>query len=289
MKVLVTGSTGFIGSHVVPILLERGLEVVATSRNEEKAKEADWYNKVVYKPCDYSNENIDFFSYFEEPDAIIHLAWEGLPDYKNPVHVEKNLPANCLFLKNFLDNSIKKMVVTGTCYEYGLKCGCLKESDETAPVTQYGLAKDTLRKYLEFIMPDYNTSFNWVRLFYMYGEGQNGKSLIPQLKNAISSGDKTFNMSGGEQLRDYLDVRDLAEYICDIALQNDYSGIVNCCSGEPISINRLVEKIKHEMNSDIKLNTGYYPYPDYEPMAFWGDSSRLNKIIKDVEKNVFNF
>ena len=278
MKVLVTGSTGFIGSHVVPILLERGLEVVATSRNEEKAKEADWYNKIVYKPCDYSNENINFFKYFEEPDAIIHLAWEGLPDYKNPVHVEKNLPANCLFLKNFLDNSIKKMVVTGTCYEYGLKCGCLKESDETAPVTQYGLAKDTLRKYLEFIMPDSYTSFNWVRLFYMYGEGQNEKSLIPQLKTAISRGDKTFNMSGGEQLRDYLDVRNLAEYICDIALQNDYDGIVNCCSGEPISINRLVEKIKDEMNSDIKLNTGYYPYPDYEPMAFWGDNFLLKKI-----------
>lgn len=278
MKVLVTGSTGFIGSHVVPILLERGLEVVATSRNEEKAKEADWYNKVIYNPCDYGNENINFFKYFGEPDAIIHLAWEGLPDYKNPVHVEKNLPANCLFLKNFLDNSIKKMVVTGTCYEYGLKCGCLKESDETAPVTQYGLAKDTLRKYLEFIMPDSYTSFNWVRLFYMYGEGQNEKSLIPQLKTAISRGDKTFNMSGGEQLRDYLDVRNLAEYICDIALQNDYDGIVNCCSGEPISINRLVEKIKDEMNSDIKLNTGYYPYPDYEPMAFWGDNFLLKKI-----------
>jgi dTDP-6-deoxy-L-talose 4-dehydrogenase (NAD+) len=278
MNVLVTGSTGFIGSYIVPMLLDRGLEVVATSRNEEKAKKSDWYSQVVYKPCDYCNDNIDFFSYFDEPDAIIHLAWEGLPDYKNPVHVEKNLPANCLFLKNFLENGVKKMVVTGTCYEYGMKCGCMKEVDETSPVTQYGLGKDTLRKYLEYLMPGYNTSFNWVRLFYMYGEGQNEMSLVPQLKKAIFKGDRLFNMSGGEQLRDYLDIKVLAGYICDIALQDKYDGVVNCCSGRPISILRLVEEIKAEMNSDIRLNTGYYPYPDYEPMAFWGDNTCLRKI-----------
>lgn len=278
MKVLVTGSTGFIGGYIIPELLKRGVGVTATSRNEEKAQKCEWYSEVTYKPCDYNRKDIDFFSFFGKPDAIIHLAWEGLPNYKSPVHVEKNLPANCLFLKNFLDAGIKKMVVTGTCYEYGMKCGCLKEEEETSPVTQYGLGKDSLRKYLEFLLPDYNTSFNWVRLFYMYGDGQNENSLVPQLKRAIQNGDTEFNMSGGEQLRDYLDVKDLAGYICDIALQDKYNGIVNCCSGIPVSILRLVEEIKKEMNSGIVLNRGYYPYPDYEPMAFWGDNTTLKKI-----------
>ena len=150
------------------------------------------------------------------------------------------------------------------------------------PVTQYGLAKDTLRKYLEMIIPEYNTSFNWVRLFYMYGEGQNENSLIPQLKRAVLSGDTVFNMSGGEQLRDYLNVKTVAEYICHIALQTEINGVLNCCSGKPISIRRLVEKIISEMNSNITLNTGYYPYPDYEPLAFWGDVSRLKKTLGDI-------
>jgi nucleoside-diphosphate-sugar epimerase len=278
MRVLVTGSTGFIGRYVVPLLLKQELDVVTTSRDEKKAKRFDWYGKTEYKPCNINDRGIDFFNFFEEPDIIIHLAWDGLPNYKSPFHVEKNLPANCRFLKNFLDGGVKKLVVAGTCYEYGMQCGCLSEDIATMPVTQYGLAKDTLRKYLEMIIPEYNTSFNWVRLFYLYGEGQNENSLIPQLRRAILSGDKVFNMSGGEQLRDYLNVKTVAEYICSIALQTEINGVINCCSGKPISIRRLVEKIVSEMNSDITLNVGYYPYPDYEPLAFWGDVSRLKSI-----------
>lgn len=280
-RVLVTGSTGFIGRHVVPLLLKRELEVVTTSRDEKKARQFDWYNKTEYKPCDIYNKDVDFFRFFGEPEVIIHLAWDGLPNYKSSFHVEKNLPANYHFLKNFLDGGVKKMVVTGTCYEYGMQCGCLSEDTPTIPVTHYGLAKDTLRKYLEMIIPEYDTSFNWVRLFYMYGEGQNENSLLPQLKRAIRSGERVFNMSGGEQLRDYLNVETVADYICRIALQTEINGVINCCSGEPISIRRLVEKIISEMNSDIIPNTGYYPYPDYEPLAFWGDNSRL-KTVGDI-------
>lgn len=282
MKVLVTGSTGFIGRYVVSLLLKCGLNVVATSRDEKKARQFDWYNNVTYIPCDIYNKNIDFFSFLGEPDIIIHLAWDGLPNYKSSFHVDRNLPANCLFLKNFLDQGVKKMVVTGTCYEYGMQCGCLSEDRATLPVTQYGLAKDTLRKYLEMLIPQYNVSFNWVRLFYMYGDGQNENSLIPQLKKAILSGSTTFNMSGGEQLRDYLCVETVAEYICRIALQREVNGILNCCSGKPISIRRFVEYIISEMNSDISLNLGYYPYPNYEPLAFWGDDSRLKKAIGEI-------
>ena len=283
MRVLVTGATGFIGRHVVPCLLDKGLDVIATSLNKNKAKNYDWYSEVEYVECDYHKDTLDYYNVFGKPDVIIHLAWNGLPNYKDPFHVEKNLPANCLLLKNFIEGGIKKMVVTGTCYEYGMQCGCLHESDMTQPVTQYGLAKDTLRKYLEFLVRDTQTSFNWVRLFYLYGDGQNQNSLLPQLEKAISEGEKVFNMSGGEQLRDYLSVEDAARNLCTIALQSEVDGIVNCCSGNPISIRRLVENKIDLLNSDIKLNLGYYPYPDYEPMAFWGDTTKLRKIIgKDV-------
>jgi len=55
-------------------------------------------------------------------------------------------------------------------------------------------------------------------------------------------------------------------------------GIINICSGEPVSIRKLVERWLHENNWKIELNLGHYPYPDYEPMAFWGDSSRIDSI-----------
>ena len=90
--------------------------------------------------------------------------------------------------------------------------------------------------------------------------------------------EKKFNMSGGKQLRDYLHVEKVAKFIVKISLQNKINGIINCCSGKPISIRDLVEGYLEENNKNIELNLGHFPYPDYEPMAFWGDNKKLNKI-----------
>jgi dTDP-6-deoxy-L-talose 4-dehydrogenase (NAD+) len=114
----------------------------------------------------------------------------------------------------------------------------------------------------------------------MYGDGQPDTSLYPKLKEAVARGDEVFNMSGGEQLRDYLPVEEVSREIVDLALSNCDAGIVNICSGQPISVRRQVEKWLDENHWEIKLNPGYYPYPDYEPMAFWGDRSRLDSILR---------
>ncbi len=282
MKILVTGATGFIGQHVISSLLDNEQTIIATSTSEEKAKKFDWYNKVEYLELDYYNQNFDYYNYFKKPDVLVHLAWKGLPNYKEPFHFEKNLPVECRFLKNFVDHNIRKLVVAGTCLEYGIQNGCISEDSMTFPITQYALAKDSLRKYLELILKDFATSFNWVRFFYLYGNAQNPKSLLSQLKKAICDGDTVFNMSDGEQLRDYLSVEDVASYVCTIALQDRVNGIVNCCSGKPISVRRLVEENVKELKSDIKLNLGYYSYLEYEPMAFWGDTTKLRKIIGEI-------
>jgi dTDP-6-deoxy-L-talose 4-dehydrogenase (NAD+) len=85
-------------------------------------------------------------------------------------------------------------------------------------------------------------------------------------------------MSGGEQLRDYLPVEVVAENIVKIALQNKIQGIINNCSGQPISIRRLVEEYLQKTGAKIDLNLGYYPYPTYEPHAFWGCTKKLERI-----------
>ena len=85
-------------------------------------------------------------------------------------------------------------------------------------------------------------------------------------------------MSGGEQVRDFLPVEKVAENIVKIALQKKVTGVVNCCSGEPVTVKAFVDKYLIEKNKRITLNLGFYPYPDYEPMRFWGDISKLKKI-----------
>ena len=279
MRILVTGATGFIGNQVVKELLKSNVEVVATSRSEEKAQRYPWVSKVIYVPCDLNESQEDFFSFFERPDSLIHLAWEGLPNYKELFHFERNVPTSYNFIKNMVQHGLSDLVVTGTCLEYGMQNGCLKEDLETKPKTPYGLAKDTLRKYLEQLCIRYPVTFKWVRLFYVYGQGQRNTSLLSQLEVAIQRGEKTFNMSGGEQLRDYLPVETVAEYIATIAVQKKVQGIINCCSGRPVSILKFVEQYLKEKAYSIKLNLGYYSYPDYEPMAFWGDNSKLQRIL----------
>ena len=281
MKILVTGATGFIGNNVVEYLLANNHEVVATSSNEEKAKDFSWFNRVKYLPLNLIelNYGFNYFQYFSSPDIIIHLAWEGLPNYDSLFHFEENLPRHYKFLKNLVLQGAKDITVTGTCFEYGMQEGELSETMPALPSNSYAIAKDTLRKFLEQLQLKTPFDLKWARLFYMYGIGQNPQSLFSQLKKVLDNGDTDFNMSAGDQLRDYLTVEKVAEYIARIALQNKEKGIINCCSGIPIKVSTLVENYLQQQNKTIILNKGFYPYSKNEPMNFWGNKEKLRKAL----------
>jgi len=282
MKVLVTGSTGFVGRHVVPRLLERGHAVIAVARDETRARTFAWFDAVRFVACDVQRALGDSLELFDKPDAVIHLAWPGLPNYGSLIHFEENLPAAYRFLKSLVEGGVDHLLVTGTCFEYGMQSGPLTEGRLTEPANPYGLAKDTLRKFLESLQKDCPFTLQWARLFYMYGPGQHASSLLAQLDRAIDSGERNFNMSGGEQLRDYLRVEDVALRLVSLLEHPDCSGAVNICSGEPISVRSMVERHLAKRGIDVQLNLGYYPYPDFEPMAFWGDGSKYASHCQNV-------
>lgn len=278
MKVLVTGATGFIGNYVIEELLKKNVDVIATSTNIEKAKETQWFNKVQYMPFAFSNNiDINLFEYFNQPDILIHLAWQGLPNYKADFHLTENLPQQKIFLQTLIKNSLRNITVTGTCFEYGMQEGELNETMECIPDNVYAIAKNELRLYLE----QFNVDLKWVRLFYMYGKGQNPKSLIAQLDAAIVNNEPIFNMSGGEQVRDFLPIDEVAKNIVNIAMQSNITGIINCCSGQPITVKQFVLNYLKEQGKAIELNLGYYPYPDFEPMCFWGNNNKLKSISEN--------
>jgi dTDP-6-deoxy-L-talose 4-dehydrogenase (NAD+) len=282
MKILVTGATGFIGYHVIHYLLDNKFEIIATSSSRERAKNKDWFNQVSFIEQIIgikTEENL--FQKFGQPDILIHLSWEGLPDYKNLIHVEKVLPAHYAFLENMIRNGLSNLTVTGTCFEYGMKTGCFTETMTPEPGNPYARAKDELRKQLEDLQAVHSFSFKWVRLFYMYGKGQNPGSVLALLDSALSRGDEIFNMSGGQQVRDYLPVEEVAANIVHIAVQNKVTGVINCCSNAPITIEKLVTNHIKKSGKSIQLNLGYYPYPDYEPMEFWGDDRKLKIALED--------
>jgi dTDP-6-deoxy-L-talose 4-dehydrogenase (NAD+) len=266
---------------VVNYLLSLDHTIIATaSRSIEKAGgffPQSQNLKYIQKNLNDREEN--YFSFFEKPDRVIHLSWEGLPNYKELFHIERNLPSNYYFIKNMVSHGLDNITITGTCFEYGLLEGYLSENMDTRPVTNYGLAKDTLRKFVEALQKEIAFNFKWLRLFYPFGAGQGSNSLYSQMENAVSCKSAVFNMSAGEQLRDYLPVKKMAEYIVKAALQDEVSGIINCCGGKPMAIRSFVENYFKEHDYPIELNLGYYPYSDYEPLAFWGDTRKLMTFL----------
>lgn len=274
LKIAVTGASGFIGRHVLTDLLEHGANVVAVTRDATRL--AGLSESIQIVEMDIAHPASDCFEQMGQPDVLIHLAWDGLPNYKSLHHFETELPRQYQFLKTIIEAGLPSLLATGTCFEYGMQSGALAEEMPSKPNNPYGYAKDALRQQLEFLKSVKPFNLACARLFYMYGEGQPNTSLYPKLREAVSRGDKVFNMSGGEQLRDYLPVAEVARQIVRLAMARRDIGAINICSGNPISVRRLVEQWLRENNWQIELNLGYYPYPDYEPMAFWGDRRRLD-------------
>jgi len=276
-KVLVTGATGFIGEYVVNALLEQGVLVVATGRSEDRLNDMSWADAVTCVPLDMDLPPDDLFDVLGQPTHCIHLAWGGLSNYRAQTHLTEELPKNEAFLFRLVDRGLKHLLVTGTCLEYGMIEGGLNESLTPKPDNCYAEAKDRLRRALEPYTSKAGCLLKWARIFYLYGEGQNPRSLFAQLDRALEEGADSFDMSGGEQVRDYLHVQQVADYIVRIALDEEFAGIVNVCSGREVQLRHLVQEYLDKRGASTRLNLGIYPYPDWEPFRFWGSNEQLLK------------
>lgn len=282
MRILVTGATGGLGELIIDKLKAKGVEIVSTSRRSEKAAQCDYLNGTTYIPYDIgSRSDLDLYSYFGKPDLVIHLAWEKLDQYKTDEHTGRILDDHKHFVSNLIENGLKDVTVVGTCYEYGLQEGMLSEDMQSKPGLPYSVAKNALRLFIEEKRKEKNISFKWIRIFYVFGEVKGRKNLYTHLITAIKNKDESFNMSGGEQVRDFLTPAQIAEYIIMIASQCKIEGIINCCSGKPVKLKEFILDFLKINHYNIRLNLGVFPYPDYEPMNTWGSTEKLDKIVNN--------
>lgn len=267
MKICVSGATGFLGSYVVKNLLKEDVHLSCIVRGSHKNLPID---KIDLYKIDIEDASANIYEQLGNPDVLINLAWGGLPNYKSTYHIEKELNIQFNFLNNLISGGLKTLINVGTCFEYGMKEGPIKSSSKTDPTNPYGLAKDRLRKELQAIRNNKKFNFTWARLFYMYGDGQSSSSLYSSLKNAVDKGEKEFKMSKGDQIRDFLNVNDVAAKLVHLAINKSDKGVINICSGKPISVLKQVKSIIKENNWNITPSIGHYDYPDYEPFSFWG-------------------
>ena len=281
--VLVTGATGFVGRHLVAELLARGCRVRALARDALRAQAMPWFDQVQFVAADLQQATPgQVASWVEGVDAVAHLAWPGLPNYQGLFHLEQNLMADYHFIKQAVLAGVPQVLVTGTCFEYGMQSGPLDEQCPARPANPYGLAKHSLHQFLQALQRHHPFALQWARLFYLHGEGQNPSSLLAALDRAIDSGATSFDMSGGEQLRDFQPITQAASQLAGVLGCGHFSGVVNCASGQPVAVRSLVEQRLHERGARLRLNLGHYPYPTHEPMAFWAVTDRLQHLLQST-------
>ncbi len=273
-KIHLIGSNGFIGKNLV--------------KNYPKNNFILWSHT--------QNKNTNYFDLLDEeswgdlikkrPKIVVLLSWPGLPNYNETYHVSRNLPA-CLKLFEILKkNGLEKIVITGTCYEYGLLNGSVNEESKTNPINQYAIAKDTLRKSIFRMSKKSEIKICWLRIFYVYGEDQNKNAIYPSLINSINLGNN-FNISSGRQIRDFVSIKLITKYLDLLINKKNIHGVFNGGSGDPISIIEFVENTIKKRASNIKVNRYFYPDRKDEPLAFWADMNKIKIILNNDKINEY--
>lgn len=219
----------------------------------------------------------------QRPVSVMLLSWPGLPNYNDSFHLTRNLPACIELIESLIDAGLRKIVVMGTCYEYGLQSGELKESQYTDPLNCYSVAKDSLCRYIRSRYTNGEIQWSWLRIFYPYGEEQNPNSLLPSLDRAIEERRSTFRIGSGRQIRDYLPVELVARHALAISTSTSAHGIYNSCSGNPRSIREIAENRIKERGADIALELASISDRSDEPIAFWGCPRRINDLMNNIK------
>lgn len=274
MKILVTGANGYLGSGIVKALLNIGHNVIAT---DFKMDQVD--SRAEKKPCNLF-EIDNPYECFGKPDVLLHLAWrDGFIHYSN-AHIE-DLPKHYEFIKSFAENGCKHIAVMGSMHEIGFFEGSINENTPCHPTTPYGIAKNALRDLTQMICTQNNIVFQWLRGYYIVGNSKHGSSIFSKITAAVEEGKREFPFTLGQNQYDFIDYSDFCLKIAVTICQNQEQGIINICSGRPEKLADRVERFIKENNYDINLKYGAFPDRPYDSKAIWGDSTKVDKIMRE--------
>jgi len=283
-KVLLTGSTGLIGKYAIQPLLEAGFEVFAVY---SKAQEHESINNLNWVQADLLNLS-DIKAVFEKvkPEYLLHFAWDTRPG----IYLEDNsnfdwVKSSLEMLKQFKVQGGKRAVFAGTCFEYEFDYETigipLKEDAPLNPTSTYAKCKNHLRELAELYSMKNDISFGWGRIFYVYGEKEQEKRLIPFVINTLSQ-NKEFSTSAGALIKDYMFAADIAEGFVKFLDTDDVAGCVNICTGTPVTIKDIVSLIAEKLDKQNLIK--FEDKVTKEPQRILGDNTKLTNEIGFVPK-----
>lgn len=274
MKILITGANGYIGRHVVSNLLEQGHEVIACDiKIDEIDKRA---HRISFNIFNLSEDNI--FEELGSPDVCLHMAWRNGFVHNSNTHLN-DLSAHYIFLTRMIDGGLKQLAVMGTMHEIGYWEGAIDENTPCNPTSLYGIAKDALRRAIILYCNQHNTIIQWLRCYYILGDDIKSNSIFGKILKADDEGKTLFPFTTGKNKYDFIQLDELSKLIAATITQTKISGIINCCTGKPISLAERVESFIREHNLRIKLDYGVFPDRPYDSPCVYGDATKIKEIL----------
>lgn len=271
MKVVVTGASGYIGRHVVDALIKMHHEVIAV----------DMINKGINTDATFLSLDIfsdDIYNKLGRPDACIHMAWKDGFNHSSDAHMGM-LSKHYAFIKNMIDGGVKYLSVMGTMHEIGYYEGCVDENTPTNPLSMYGIAKNALREASLLLADKSDTALMWLRAYYILGDDSNNNSIFSKITQMEHEGKASFPFVSGKNKYDFIHVDELAKQIATASTQSEITGIINCCSGKPVSLADKVNEFIEKNHYSIRPDYGKFPERPYDSPAIWGDNTKINKIM----------
>jgi nucleoside-diphosphate-sugar epimerase len=258
MRVLLTGATGFVGRQVHKALRERGATVRAVIREGSHERLIATVESISTTPDLFAEDAAWWSRTCAGVDTVVHAAWFTEPgSYLTSPKNAACLAGTLQLAEGAVRAGIRRFVGIGTCFEYDLAAGRLGVTTPLKPATPYAQAKADTFLALARMLPPQGISFAWCRLFYLYGEGEDGRRLVSYLRTQLAAG-RPAELSSGGQVRDYLDVREAGRMVAQAAL-GTRQGPINICSGSPITVRALAERIADEYGRRDLLRFGARP------------------------------
>ena len=244
-SIWLTGSGGFIGSHLVPRLKEITPSLKCISNNV-RAGESRVH--VDYAEAKSIRAALDSHGI---PEILVHLAWGAMEDAESQVHLEENVRSSKNLINTLYDAGVKKVVFIGSVNEYGARTGLLVE-DQPAEgrMTKYAMGKAAVTAFGLALAKKLGRGFVDARVFYTYGPGQRAGSLINKLFRCHREGVKP-DLGPCEHFRDYIYVEDVADGITQLCGVSE-PAIVNLGSGHVVQVKDFVSMFWRELGGKVE-------------------------------------
>lgn len=286
-RVLVTGATGFIGSHLVRRLIEDQYRVGILKREassvwriEDLIKKIDVYDVDLEDTHEVQVAFIDF-----KPDVVFHLATNYAVEHKIseiPIMVETNVLGTVNLLEASKNSPVGLFVNTSSCFVYKQKKSKLRETDELSPLNLYATTKLQAEQACSFYAQNYGLQTVTFRLFPPYGPADNERRLIPfVIKKFLEH--QSPDLTTGRQKWDFVNVNDIVDAYLKVLLvpvfENKHE-VINIGTGNAVSIREVVALIAKILGSNMKPNWGKIPHRRNEVWFTSADISKAKTLLK---------